>query len=85
MVMYIHPHASEKRLYYIDLPADYHIIIPLVPQGLPRWLEVRSSKKRTPVPWQKGSVIYVRGETDLVSSTEGHGICIVLGGRFKKG
>jgi len=85
LVMRIEPQKSEQQLLrFIDLPGDYHIIIPLIPQGLPKWVEVRSTKKRTAIPWEKGSVIYCKGETDLVCSAEGQGICIFLGGRFKK-
>lgn len=75
---------QQQLLRFIDLPGDYHIIIPLIPQGLPPSVEVRSTKKRTAIPWKKGSVVYFKGETDLVCSAEGGGICIFLAGRFKK-
>lgn len=84
LVMRIEPQNPGDKPRLIELPGDYHIIIPLVLQGLPKWVEVRSTKKRTEIPWKKGSVIYCKGETALVCSAEEQGICVFIGGKFKK-
>lgn len=84
LVMRIESQKPEQAPRSLELPGDYHVIIPLVPQGLPTWVEVRPSGKRTAITWKKGSVVYCRQQTALVCSAEGQGICIFLGGRFKK-
>ncbi|MCJ1368294.1 hypothetical protein MMC16_007436 [Acarospora aff. strigata] len=84
LVMRIEPQNPGEKPRIIELPGDYHIIIPLVLQGLPKWVEVRSTKKRTEIPWKKGSVIYCKGETALGCSAEEQGICVFIGGKFKK-
>jgi len=42
---------------------------------------VQSTKERRKVPWAMGSVVYLKGGTDLVCSEEGGGVYILLGGR----
>jgi len=84
LVMRIEPQNLGQKPRLIELPGDYHIIIPLILQGLPKWVEVRSTKKRTEIPWKTGSVIYCRGDTALVCSAAEQGICIFIGGKFKK-
>ena len=83
MVARINPNARGTSIRRIGLPTDYHIIIPLVPEGLPLWAEVRSIQKRYKVLWRKGSVVYIRGGTDLVCSEAGGGIYILIGGKNK--
>ncbi|KAI4288915.1 MAG: hypothetical protein L6R35_001826 [Caloplaca aegaea] len=67
----------------IRLPTDYHVLIPVVIEGLPRWIEVLSINERREVPWAKGSLVYLKGGTDLICSREGGGVYILMGGRKK--
>lgn len=76
--------AGSVPLRRIRLPTDYHIIIPLVLQGLPRWAEVRSTKTRQELSWKRGSVVYIKGGIDLVCSEEGGGIYILIGVKTKE-
>ncbi|KAI4167667.1 MAG: hypothetical protein LQ343_007021 [Gyalolechia ehrenbergii] len=80
----INPGVQEASERGIGLPTDYHIIIPLVPQGLPTWAESRSTKTRQKVPWKKGSVVCIRGGTNLICTRDGGGIYIMIGGETKK-
>lgn len=84
--MVVRINASVKKIpeRRIVLPTDYHIIIPLILQGLPTWAEDRSTKLRQKVPWRKGSVVCVRGGIDLICTEEGGGIYMVIGGENKK-
>lgn len=84
VVARINPSVRKIPIRGIGLPTDYHIIIPLVLQGLPPWAEVRSTKTRLEVPWKKGSVVYIKGGTDLVCSEEGGGIYILIGGKTRE-
>ena len=79
MVMRIDPEGGT-----IILPHDYHIIIPLLPEGLPRWVEVRSTKMRQELRWRKGSVVYIQGGRDLLCPDKGGGICILIGAKYKE-
>ena len=83
MVERINPTVQDHEFRRIRLPTDYHVLIPLVIEGLPPWIEVRSIKQRQKVPWAKGSVVYVKGGTDLICSKEGGGVYILMGGRNK--
>ncbi|KAI4264615.1 MAG: hypothetical protein L6R42_000277 [Xanthoria sp. 1 TBL-2021] len=80
----INPSVQKVPSRGIGLPTDYHIVIPLVSQGLPPWAVVRSTKARQKVPWKKGSVVYIKGGTDLICSEEGGGIYIMIGGKTRK-
>lgn len=84
MVARINPSIRKTSERGIALPTDYHIIIPLVPQGLPTWAEVRSTKLRQKVPWRKGSVVCIKGGTNLICTEEGEGIYMMIGGENKK-
>ena len=79
MVVRIDPDGGR-----IILPQDYHIIIPLLPKGLPRWVEVRSTKECQELSWRKGSVVYIRGGRDLLCPNEGGGIYILIGAKYKE-
>lgn len=81
MVEHINPTVQNHPIRRIRLPTDYHVLIPLVVQGLPPWIEVRSIKKHQQVPWAKGSVVYLKGGTDLICSKEGGGVYILMGGK----
>lgn len=81
--MRINPSARSIPIRTIGLATDFYIIIPLVLEGMPPWAEVRSIKKRQEVPWRKGSVVYVKGGTDLVCSERGGGLYIMIGGKKK--
>ena len=76
-VVRIKPSVQKILERGIVLPTDYHIIIPLVPQGLPTWAECRSTKERQKVPWRKGSVVCIKGGTNLICTQEGGAIYIV--------
>ncbi|KAI4140529.1 MAG: hypothetical protein LQ341_003798 [Variospora aurantia] len=67
----------------IRLPTDYHVLIPVVIEGLPRWIEVLSINERREVPWAKGSLVYLKGGTDLICLREGGGVYILMGGKKK--
>lgn len=73
--------ASERG---IGLPSDYHFIIPLASQGLPMWAESRSTKKRQKVLKKKGSVVYIRGGTNLICTKDGGGVYEMIGGETKR-
>ena len=81
MIARINASALGVPVRRIGLPTDYHIVIPLIPEGLPPWAEVRSSQIRQKVLWKKGSVVYIRGGTNLVCSEEGGGVYILIGGK----
>ena len=83
MVERINPDIQGHEFRRIRLPTDYHVLIPLVIEGLPPCIEVLSIKKRQKVPWAKGSVVYLKGGTDLICSQEGGGVYILLGGKNK--
>lgn len=83
MVERVNPAVQDHPIRIIRLPTDYHLLIPLVTEGLPRWIEIRSTKERKEVPWSKGSLVYLKGGTDLVCSKEGGGIYILMGGKYK--
>lgn len=65
------------------LPTDYHVLIPLVIEGLPPSIEVRSLSQCREVHWTKGAVVYLKGGTDLICSGKGGGIYILIGGKNK--
>lgn len=74
--------AGDTSIYRrIRLPTDYHTLIPLVTEGLPRWIEVRAIGGRREVLWTKGAVVYLKGGTDLICSTLGGGVYILIGGK----
>lgn len=83
MVERVNPAAPKQLSRRIRPPTDYHTLIPLVIEGLPPWIEVQSAKERRKVPWAMGSVVYLKGGTDLVCSEEGGGVYILLGGKNK--
>ena len=83
MVERVNPTLQNHPIRRIRLPTDYHVLIPLVTEGLPRWIEVQSTNERKEVPWSKGSLIYLKGGTDLVCSKEGGGVYILIGGKNK--
>lgn len=83
MVERVNPTLQNHPIRRIRLPTDYHVLIPLVIEGLPRWIEVQSTNERKEVPWSKGSLIYLKGGTDLVCSKEGGGVYILIGGKNK--
>ena len=84
MIARINPGVGKASERGIGLPTDYHIIIPLISQGLPTWAESRSTKERQEVPWKKGSVVYVRSGTNLICTEDGGGIYMIIGGETKK-
>ena len=76
--------ARTTPEFRVRLPTDFHVVIPLVLQGLPTWAESRSTKKCRNVPWRKGSVICIKGGTDFICTQDGRGIYIIIGGESKK-
>lgn len=84
MVVRINPSDQKIPERRIVLPTDYHVFIPLVLQGFPTWVEGRSTKIRQKVPWRKGSVVCIKGGTNLICTEEGGGIYMVIGGENKK-
>lgn len=83
MIERVNPSAQKHPIRRIRLPTDYHILIPLIIEGLPSWIEVRCIGERRKVPWTKGSAVYLKGGTDLVCSYEGGGVYILIGGKNK--
>ncbi|KAL9127039.1 MAG: hypothetical protein Q9217_004003 [Psora testacea] len=83
MVERVNPTVQNQPIRRIRLPTDYHVLVPLVTEGLPRWIEVRSTNERKEVPWSKGLLVYLKGGTDLVCSKEGGGVYILIGGKNK--
>ena len=83
MVMFINP--SKQKLRAINLPSKskYHIIIPLKIEGLPTWIQLRSTKERWEVPWKKGSVVYMNEKIDFMCSDKGGGLFILIGGEIE--
>ena len=75
--------AQNHPIRLIRLPTDYHILIPLIIEGLPSWIDVRCIGERRKVPWTKGSAVYLKGGTDLVCSEAGGGVYILIGGKNK--
>lgn len=63
----------------ITIPADYLLIVPLVLEGLPRWWKKHSSNHLVPLHWKMRSVLFIKGGTELVCSTDGGGMFIMLG------
>lgn len=83
MIERVNPSAQKHPIRRIRLPTDYHILIPLIIEGLPSWIEVRCIGERRKVPWTKGSAVYLKGGTDLVCSEKGGGVFILIGGKNK--
>ena len=83
MVEHVNPTTEDHPFRRIRLPGDYLVLIPLVLQGLPPWIEVLSTKERQAISWAKGSLVYLKGGTDLVCSREGGGVYILIGGKNK--
>ena len=83
MVELVNPAIQDHPIRRIRLPTDYHVLIPLVLEGLPLWIEVLSINERREVPWAKGSLVYLKGGTDLICSKGGGGVYILIGGKNK--
>ncbi len=83
MIERINSTVQNHPIRRIRLPTDYHVLIPLVIEGLSPWIEVLSINERREVPWAKGSLVYLKGGTDLICSTEGGGVYILMGGKNK--
>ncbi len=79
----VNPTVQNHPIRRIRLPTDYHVLIPLVIEGLPPWIEVLSINERREVPWAKGSLVYLKRGTDLICSKGGGGVYILIGGKNK--
>lgn len=64
---------------YITVPADYLLIVPLALEGLPRWGRKHSSNDLVPLHWKMRSVLFIKGGTELVCSSDGGGVFMMLG------
>lgn len=65
----------------MGLPGDYSVIIPLVLDGLPGWAKIPGEQPSNLVDleWKWCSPLFVKKGTELVCSSAGGGIFILLG------
>lgn len=85
MIERISPSAKKYPFRPIRPTTNYHTLIPIITAGLPPRINVRHINKYRDISWAKGSVIYLKGGTDLICSEEGGGIYILVGGKTKIG
>lgn len=61
-----------------EAPSAY-VAIPLGSTGNPTVEVTVPNQKSTPVPWNQGSLVYLRGKSGLKCCGDGRVVCIMLG------
>lgn len=79
----LNPAVHNNSICQRRLPTDYPVLISIIIEVLPRWIEVQSTNKRQEVQWTKRSVVYLKTGTNLICSKEDGRVYILIERRIE--